>query len=277
MVMAADQSETCGVRPTRTPVLVAAATVAALAVTACGTPAQPSADSARPAATSAVPSAVPSAAPSPPAPTPATSPSPTPFTGVLEVGSTSDAVVQLQQRLTELGYWIGTVDGKFGTLTEQALWALQRTAGLAPSGTTTTATWNALTAGTRPKARSTSGHVIEVDLKHELVLFVTNGHVDTILHTSTGGGYSYVSEGVRSLAITPKGHFATYRVIDANHKAPLGWMYRPRYFTGGVAIHGDASVPNRPVSHGCVRVTNAAMDWIWSNNLDPIGTSVWVY
>jgi len=26
-----------------------------------------------------------------------------------------------------------------------------------------------------------------------------------------------------------------------------------------------------------VRVSNEAIDWIWANNIDPIGTTVWVY
>jgi len=55
-------------------------------------------------------------------------------------------------------------------------------------------------------------------------------------------------------------------------------LYRPRYFTNaGHAIHGYTSVPPYPASHGCVRVTNAAMDYIWANNLAPIGSSVVVY
>jgi peptidoglycan hydrolase-like protein with peptidoglycan-binding domain len=261
------------VRLTRTPAPLALAALAAFALAGCtstataGT-AQPATSSSASPAASGAPSPSPSASPSA---------SPTPFTGTLKVGSTGEPVRQLQQRLAELGYWNGTADGKFGTLTEQAVWALQKAAGLAPSGATTPQTWAALAAGTRPAAKSTSGHVIEVDLKHNLLLFVTNGHVDTILNTSTGGGYSYVSEGRRQVAITPKGHFSTYRTIDGNHKSPLGWMYRPRYFFEGVAIHGDSSVPNHPVSHGCVRVTDAAMDWVWANNLDPVGTAVWVY
>jgi lipoprotein-anchoring transpeptidase ErfK/SrfK len=36
-------------------------------------------------------------------------------------------------------------------------------------------------------------------------------------------------------------------------------------------------VPPFPVSHGCVRMTNAAIDWVWANNVIPIGTEVWVY
>jgi lipoprotein-anchoring transpeptidase ErfK/SrfK len=58
----------------------------------------------------------------------------------------------------------------------------------------------------------------------------------------------------------------------------LGSLWRPKYFTNdGVAFHGAASVPPYPVSHGCVRMTNAAINYVWANNLIPLGTSVWVY
>ena len=54
-------------------------------------------------------------------------------------------------------------------------------------------------------------------------------------------------------------------------------LWRPKFFVGGIAIHGDSYVPAHPVSHGCVRVTNQAIDWIWATGSDPIGTPVWVY
>ncbi|MEN3304389.1 MAG: hypothetical protein V7603_591 [Micromonosporaceae bacterium] len=193
------------------------------------------------------------------------------------MGSSGPAVVRLQQQLTALGYWLGTVDGRFGGGTQQAVFALQKAAGQRATGTVTAATQRALDAGTRPTASSRSGHVIEVNIGRGLLLFVDNGHVAYALNTSTGGGYVYYDEGVRSVARTPRGHFRTYRVIDGPRRSSLGLLIRPRYFTGGFAIHGDGSVPARPVSHGCVRVTNAAIDWIWSTDLDPIGTPVWVY
>jgi hypothetical protein len=195
----------------------------------------------------------------------------------LRIGSAGPAGVRLQQRLTSLGYWVGAVDGKFGSVTQQAVFALQKAAKLSRSGTVNAATQRALDAGTRPKARSTSGHIIEVDLSRDVLMFVTNGHVDYILNTSTGGGYVYYDQGARNVARTPKGHFRTYRVIDAPHRSSLGLLIRPRYFTRGYAIHGDSSVPPYPASHGCVRVSNSAIDWIWANNLDPIGTTVWIY
>ncbi|HEX8184080.1 MAG TPA: L,D-transpeptidase family protein, partial [Blastocatellia bacterium] len=33
-----------------------------------------------------------------------------------------------------------------------------------------------------------------------------------------------------------------------------GNIYYPNYFLSGVAIHGSASVPTRPASHGCIRI-----------------------
>jgi lipoprotein-anchoring transpeptidase ErfK/SrfK len=65
--------------------------------------------------------------------------------------------------------------------------------------------------------------------------------------------------------------------VDAWDKSPLGQLYRPRYFNGGVAVHGYPSVPAYPASHGCVRVSLAAMDMIWRDDLLPRRTPVWVY
>ena len=98
-----------------------------------------------------------------------------------------------------------------------------------------------------------------------------------MLNTSTGGGYTYTQDGVTSVAITPVGHFQIYRQVNGLVVDSLGQLWRPKFFDAGFAIHGDTSVPPYPVSHGCVRVSNAAIDWIWANNIAPIGTSVWVY
>lgn len=195
----------------------------------------------------------------------------------LRIGSQGPDVVRLQQQLTALGYWSGAVDGRFGDITQQAVFALQKAAGQRPSGQVTATTQAAIRAGTRPAARSRSGRMIEVNLARGLLLFVTDGHVDQILNTSTGGGYVYYDHGMRNVARTPKGHFTTYRVVDGPDRSSLGLLIRPRYFTGGYAIHGDSEVPAYPVSHGCVRVSDAAIDWIWSANLDPVGATVWIY
>ncbi len=228
-----------------------------------------------PASSSPSPSA--SASPAPSATTtPKTTPTTTPVTK-LKRGNSGPAVLHLQQQLTALGYWLGTPNGKFGDTTQQAVFALQKVANISPSGIVTAATQKALDNGVRPTARNKTGSDIEVDLKRDIVMFVTDGQVKYIINTSTGGGYTYYNQGSRNVAVTPKGHFTTGRTINGMHRSSLGLMYRPRYFNGGIAIHGDSSVPAHPVSHGCVRVSDAAMDWIWKDNLDPVGTHVWVF
>ena len=264
-------------RPVRlaAPAVAASTVVMMMALTGCssseaGVVANPSGTATAAAAPTSVPPS-PSASSSP-------SPSPTPPSLVnLKVGSKGDAVTLLQQKLTALGYWAGQVDGNFGDVTQQAVFALQKAAGLPRSGAVTAETEAALNAGTRPTAKSTSGKLIEVDLTHGLLLFVADGHVDYAINDSTGGGYVYYQDGQRDVAITPKGKFTTFRVVNGPDRSPLGLLIRPRYFYEGFAIHGDDYVPAQPVSHGCVRVSAAAINWIWDNNLDPIGTTVWVY
>jgi hypothetical protein len=195
----------------------------------------------------------------------------------LKPGSTGPAVLALQQRLSALGYWLGTPNGTFGDSTEQAVWALQKAAGISRTGTVGPPTQDALAVGTVPIPRSTSGYVIEVDLEDDLVMFVTNGKIDDVLNTSTGGGYTYTQDGVTAVATTPTGHFHMYRQVNGLVVDSLGSLWRPKFFDAGFAIHGDSNVPPEPVSHGCARVSNEAIDWIWANNLAPIGTAVWVY
>ena len=202
---------------------------------------------------------------------------PPPLPPTLGPGASGPAVALLQQQLSALGYWVDTTAGSFDDSTEQAVWALQKAAGLPRDGVVGPSTWAALDAGVVPHPRSTSGYVIEIDLEDDLIMVVDNGHLEYTLNTSTGGGYTYTSDGVTSVAITPTGIFQTYRLIDGLDVDSLGALWRPRFFTGGYAIHGDSSVPPYPVSHGCARISNEAIDWVWANNIDPIGTTVWVY
>lgn len=220
-----------------------------------------------------------SATPSPtPTPTPSTAPTAAPHPHpVLRPGSRGEAVRRLQVGLSRLGYWLGRPDGVFGAVTEQAVYALQKAAGLRPDGVVGPATWRALDRGVLPHARSAHGRVVEVDLRRDLFLIVTNGRIDAVLNTSTGGGYTYTADGVTAVAETPVGHFRIYRQVDGLVVSSLGELWRPKYFDAGFAIHGAPSVPPVPVSHGCVRVSNAAIDWIWAEDLMPIGTAVWIY
>jgi lipoprotein-anchoring transpeptidase ErfK/SrfK len=183
----------------------------------------------------------------------------------------------LQRRLRELHYWVGPVDGAFGELTQQAVYALQKAAGLGRDGIVGPATREALAAGRQPAARSRHGRVVEVDERRQLLLVVTDGTVDWVLSTSTGTERPYVHDGRRYLADTPDGRWRISRQIDGWRESHLGRLYKPKYFhPDGIAIHGSTRVPPSPASHGCVRVSIPAIEWLWAKRLAPIGTAVWV-
>lgn len=195
----------------------------------------------------------------------------------LKPGDSGEQVKGLQNKLQSLGFWVGSTDGRYGLTTTQAVMAVQKAAGLERDGVMGSKTRQALERGVSVSAKSSSGHWIEIDKSRQLVLIADGGDVQTILNTSTGSGDPYTSEGKTSVANTPSGKFKMFRQVDALDKAPLGELWRPKYFNGGIALHGAESVPAYPASHGCARVSNPAMDWIWSTNKAPIGTNVWVY
>jgi lipoprotein-anchoring transpeptidase ErfK/SrfK len=122
-----------------------------------------------------------------------------------------------------------------------------------------------------------AGYQIQIDLENDLLMVVNNGHLEWTLNTSTGGGYTYTQDGVTSVANTPTGAFQTFRQVDGMVVDSLGSLWMPKFFYEGFAIHGDTDVPPVPVSHGCARISNEAIEWVWANNIDPIGTTVWVY
>ncbi|MDF2144271.1 L,D-transpeptidase family protein [Knoellia sp. p5-6-4] len=212
-----------------------------------------------------------------PAPKPTPTVKPTPKEGdTLHPGDSGAYVLSVQQRLSSLGYWLGTPDGTYGYLTSQAVMALQKSAGLGRDGVFGPATRRALHAGVRPQSRI-GGTGLEVDLQRQVLLVVRGGAVTTILNTSTGNGESFEYYGRQARAVTPAGTYSVFRTVDGNDEGPLGDLWRPRYFNGGIAVHGAASVPAHPASHGCARVSNAAMDMIWARALMPVGSRVVVY
>jgi hypothetical protein len=197
---------------------------------------------------------------------------------VLRPGMRGADVRALQRRLSTLGYWIGATNGSYDSSTRQAVMALQKAAGLTRDGVLGTRTRKALNSGVRPRARTRSGHVIEIDLRHQLLLIVDGGRVSRILNTSTGSGARYrTAGGGRARAVTPRGSFRVTRQINAWHRSSLGLLYRPKYFHGGIAVHGSLSIPGYPASHGCVRLSVGAMNMIWSRRLMSLGTRVRVY
>lgn len=191
----------------------------------------------------------------------------------LAVGASGSPVRQLQARLDALGYWV-PVDGNFGALTTQALYALQKSAGISRTGQFDGPTQRALADGALPTPRSTSGYVAEIDKSLQVLMLVSNGRIVKVFNTSTGNDRPY---GNGNVAHTPEGSFTIYRQINGLRISDLGALFRPKYFTGGYAIHGSASIPPYPASHGCARVSNGAINFLWDSGSLPLGTPLLVY
>jgi hypothetical protein len=206
------------------------------------------------------------------APTTTTKPAPTttsttrPHDGTLAAGATGAAVQALEERLVALGYWLGAPDGTFDDATHHAVVAFQKLSGLERDGIVGPRTRAALAAAVRPGARSTAGLVVEIDLERQVLLVARDGVVEWVFDTSTGA----------VPGTTPRGTWEVEREIDGYHRSRLGVLYRPKYFHGGVAVHGYPNVPPYPASHGCVRVINVVMDELWSSGALAIGTPVLV-
>jgi len=197
--------------------------------------------------------------------------------GKLELGEGGDAVLALQNRLVELGYWLGSADGNYGQLTRQAVMAFQKAEGLGRDGVAGPITRDRLAGAQRQGSRA-GGTGIEIDLERQILMVVEGGQVQWVINTSTGNNETYSSStGGSAVAATPPGSFTIDREIDGLREAPLGTLYRPKYFNGGIAVHGSGSIPAHPASHGCARVTNSAMDMLWSSGVAQIGTRVTVY
>lgn len=240
--------------------------------------------SASPPEPSATPTSTPTPTPSPtrsttpttsPEPTRSVTPDPTPTPSVLRFGDAGPEVLALQRRLTALGYWLGPTDGDFGPLTQQAVYALQKSAGIARDGLVGPDTRRALDRGALPSA-TMRGDGVEIDLGRQVLVVVRGGKVSVVLNTSTGNGEWYTTTyGTRAIARTPTGTFTFLRRVDGMDESSLGKLWRPIYFTdSGYAVHGSSSVPPRPASHGCARISNAAIDMVWAQGLMPVGSTI---
>jgi len=106
-----------------------------------------------------------------------------------------------------------------------------------------------------PKA----GKHVEFDWSRQVLTLAQNGKPYRTYHTSSGA------------PATPT-VFGTYRFYLKTPGTNAKGMVHSNYFIRGYAIHGYASVPAYPASHGCLRVpiANAAQIYNWVDIGDPI-------
>ncbi|USQ78674.1 L,D-transpeptidase family protein [Ornithinimicrobium faecis] len=182
-------------------------------------------------------------------------------------GAAGDHVWGLQRLLGERGYWCGAPDGYFGGLTEQAVYALQKSNGLTRDAIVGRDSLRALANWALPPVLDNGpGTRVVIDLQRQVLTVLRDGVLRLTLNTSTGNGEPYEYYGREVKATTPPGEFAVFSTYTKGWQTgPLGDLYRPQYFNGAIAVHGSDHIPPWPDSHGCARVSVAAMDMLWAD------------
>lgn len=183
---------------------------------------------------------------------------------------------QAERRLADMGYPTGPIDGVIDDKTRGGLVLFQKWEGRKHTAQISRSEFDAIMNAEAPQPRDPGYAHVEIDVDRQLLLLIdSEGAITKMLPVSTGSNKQYNEKGMRGLAYTPRGRFRVYAKIAGWRKSPLGLLYYPNYFSDGLAIHGNPSVPRTPQSHGCVRIPMTAAAEI-SRRL-PVGTIVLIY
>jgi peptidoglycan hydrolase-like protein with peptidoglycan-binding domain len=182
----------------------------------------------------------------------------------------------MEQKLADLKFDTGKVDGSFDAATGHAVMAFQKAFGLERSGKAGPELLDRIAKSGEPEPMLPAGGAnrVEIDLKKQVLQLYKGGALVRVLSVSTGNEKRYCVEGECDVAVTPGGSFKVNRRIRGVRVSRLGELFNPLYFNGGIAMHGSPSVPAYPASHGCVRIPMNSSLWLFDNV--PNGTPVYV-
>ena len=186
--------------------------------------------------------------------------------GALRIGSSGDVVRAYEQRLKDLHFDPGAVDGSFDQDTRYAVVTVDKVLGLPRDGVITAAVQQGLqTWRWTPALPKAEGDRVEVDLDRQVLTLYRRWQPTLVTTTSTGSGEHFCggTDGCQ-YAITPTGHFHFNSVHRGWDNGKLGKMWNPYYFNGGIAVHGLQSVPTYPASHGCARIPMHIADYFYT-------------
>jgi peptidoglycan hydrolase-like protein with peptidoglycan-binding domain len=171
----------------------------------------------------------------------------------------------LEYQLTALNYRPGPVDGVYDNRTADAVMAFEKVERLHRDGVASDAVWQRITTAQTPIPKLVAdGTRVEIDLTRQVLFMITDNKIWKIIHVSTGR-----SRG------TPAGPGRVGTKQPGWVAVRVGRMYYVSYIRPHIAIHGSASVPSHPASHGCIRVPKwMAVELFYEL---PVGTRVDVY
>jgi hypothetical protein len=180
-------------------------------------------------------------------------------------GARGAKVTLLQRGLLKLGF-ATPVTGYFDSLTANAVNAFRKTNEMGRDGYATTSVYALVLRGQgafklRYPDSGAHGKHVEFDWSRQVLVLADRGRPYRVYHTSSG------------TSATPT-VFGSYRFYRQDYGTNAKGMVHSSYFIGGYAIHGYASVPNYPASHGCLRVPipSALSIFNWIDVGDPIQT-----
>ena len=178
-------------------------------------------------------------------------------------GAAGVHVLLLQRALHRLGF-ATPVTGRFDNLTANAVNAFRKTNRMGGRGYASPGVYAMLLRrqGAFKLRYPRAGKHVEFDWSRQVLVLAKRGRPYRVYHTSSG------------TPATPT-VFGTYRFYMKTPGTNAKGMVHSSYFIRGYAIHGYASVPNYPASHGCLRVPipNAASIFNWID----IGDTIFSY
>jgi hypothetical protein len=217
-----------------------------------------------------------------------------PLDRTLGAGVVGDDVRMVQERLSELAFDPGPIDGIYGDLTKQAVWAFEKLVMGVPraeaTGKVTAEMWSRLQDPIVIQPRRPTGGLAdhtEIYLPEQVMIVFHGDAPALVAHISSGelaagaDGFTPwqvnaaeycetvtidtddngnlleepIEKAICGRSYTPPGVFEAYRKVEGRRESRLGGMYNPIYINQGIAIHGALNVPLQPASHGCIRVS----------------------
>ena len=177
-------------------------------------------------------------------------------------------VREVQEILSSLGFYMGAVDGSFGTVTAAAVIKFQQSVFIAADGVVGPYTWNQLALRNTPKLMT----VQRIAYSLPSIYIDTDKRKLTFSSDSLNKTYK-VAVGKPSTP-SPLGNWTiVQKALDPGGPFGVRWM-RLSVPWGGYGIHGtnNPSSIGKAVSHGCIRMYNEQVIEVYDRT--PIGTPV---
>ena len=155
------------------------------------------------------------------------------LTRTLQTGSQGDDVKRLQNRLVELHFDPGAIDGVFGTSTQMAVWAYESLLlgrrGNDITGKVTPDMWDGMqdAIAVAPRRTNTTSTHLEIYLPEQVAVLFKDGQPQLVTHISTGSGQDWCEDGRAAPPSPPAASSGSTAASRVGGKVPSGGCSTP--------------------------------------------------